>query len=71
MIFNTGDIISIATCLVSMGVIYGAISQQLKTLTKAVEKHNNVIERLYVAEEKGKSNTRRIDVLEKQARYEY
>ena len=66
MEFNLNGCITAATCLVSAGTVYGALSQQIKTLSKSVEKHNNIIERLYVAEEKGKSNTRRIDVLEKQ-----
>lgn len=64
MELSIGNIITLVTCLVSVGVSYGIISQQIKILTKEVEKHNNVIERIYVLEERGNSNTRRLDILE-------
>lgn len=47
----------------SVGVIYGGIRTQIKELTDKVNKHNNLIERMFKAEESVKSAHRRIDEL--------
>lgn len=38
-------IITIATTLISIGSVYGALSTKISMLTRQVEKHNQVIER--------------------------
>ena len=50
--------IQIIAYAVSIGCVYGGISARLKSLEKKVDKHNNVIERMYKAEG-------RIDTLER------
>lgn len=45
-------IITIATMLISIGSVYGALSTKITMLTKQVEKHNSVIERTFRLEEK-------------------
>ena len=47
----------------SVGVLYGGIKQQIKGLTEKVNKHNNLIERMYRVEESAKSAHKRIDEL--------
>lgn len=47
----------------SVGVIYGGIRTQIKDLTEKVNKNNNLIERMFKAEESVKSAHRRIDEL--------
>lgn len=43
-------------------------AHRIGALEKKVEKHNNAIERLYRVEERAKSNTHRLDALEKSGR---
>lgn len=52
-------IITVATMLVSIGSVYGALSTKITMLTRQVEKHNSVIERTFKLEE-------RIDGVEKE-----
>mgnify|MGYP003397437868 CR=1 FL=1 len=47
----------------SIGVIYGGVRVQLKDLAEKVNKHNNLIERMYRVEESAKSAHKRIDEL--------
>jgi hypothetical protein len=53
-----------------MGSIAGILTAnklttfRLNKLEQKVDKHNNVIERLYIVEERSKSNSHRIDNLE-------
>lgn len=55
--------IQIIAYAVSIGCVYGGISARLKSLEKKVDKHNNVIERMYKAEG-------RIDILESRLKEE-
>ncbi len=45
----------------SVGVLYGGIRAQLKNLEEKVNKHNNLIERMYRVEESVKSAHKRLD----------
>lgn len=55
--------IQIMLYVLSFGSIYGGVKYQLKTLEEKVNKHNNVIERMYKVEESAKGAHRRIDEL--------
>lgn len=55
--------ITVATILISFGVMYGGIKTQIGELSKKVEKHNNLIERMAVAEMNIKASFRRLDEL--------
>ena len=46
---------------VSFGVMYGQITTRIKYLEQKVDKHNQVVERMAVAERDIKSAHRRID----------
>ena len=46
---------------VSFGVVYGQITTRIKYLEQKVDKHNQVVERMAVAERDIKSAHRRID----------
>lgn len=65
MNFNEGTIIQIATYLISTFVTGGTILWRIKELEKKVEKHNNLIERMYKVEESVKSAHKRLDGLDK------
>ena len=65
MNFNEGTIIQIATYLISAFVTGGTILWTIKELEKKVEKHNNLIERMYKVEESVKSAHKRLDGLDK------
>jgi len=52
-----------AVYLISIGSLGGAILSRLGAMEKKVEKHNNMIERLYVCEASAKSAHHRIDEL--------
>lgn len=56
-------ILQMAMYLISFGSLGSLILTKLNALEKKVEKHNNVIERLYVAEESVRSAHHRIDEL--------
>lgn len=45
-------ILTILTYAVSCGIVYGGIMQRLKQLEKKVDKHNNLVERMYRVESK-------------------
>jgi hypothetical protein len=49
---NTQFWIQIVVYAVSIGCIYGGIAARLKTLEKKVDKHNNLVERMYRVEAK-------------------
>jgi len=51
--------------LLGLAATAGTIITRVNALDKKVEKHNNLIERMYVVEERSKSNTHRLDKLEK------
>ncbi|MEG0339924.1 MAG: hypothetical protein RR573_08410 [Oscillospiraceae bacterium] len=55
--------IQIMMYVLSFGTIYGGVKAQIKSLEEKVNKHNNVIERMYKVEESTKSAHRRIDEL--------
>jgi hypothetical protein len=63
MEFSIGNIIQIAIYLVTFGSFAGTILTRLNNLEKKVDKHNNVIERMYKCEESIKSAHHRIDEL--------
>ena len=46
---------------VSFGVVYGQITTRIKYLEQKVDKHNDVVERMAMAERDIKSAHRRID----------
>lgn len=48
---------------VSLGTIYGGLTTRMKGLEEKVNKHNNLIERMYRVEESAKSAHKRIDEL--------
>lgn len=51
--------------ILGLAATAGSILSRISALEKKVEKHNNFIERLTKAEEREKSNSHRIDSLEK------
>lgn len=48
---------------VSFGTLWGTLQTRLKYMEQKLDKHNNLVERMYVVEERCKSNTHRIDEL--------
>lgn len=55
------------TAVGSLGGILAAnklVNFRLKALEEKVQKHNNLIERMYVVEERSKSNQHRLDEVE-------
>lgn len=55
------------TAVGSLGGILAAnklVNFRLKVLEEKVQKHNNLIERMYVVEERSKSNQHRLDEVE-------
>ncbi len=66
------DIITVAliSALVQVAGLFAnnqMTSFRLKKLEEKVDKHNNVIERLYKVEERAKSNTHRLNKLEQRS----
>lgn len=55
-------VITVATMLVSIGSVYGALSTKITMLTRQVEKHNSVIERTFKLEEKVEGMQNEIDI---------
>ncbi len=53
--------IQIVLYAVTVGTIYGGVKTQIKSLEEKVNKHNNLIERMYKVEESAKNAHRRID----------
>lgn len=51
--------------LLGLAALGGTILTKISFLEKKVEKHNHLIERMYKVEERTKSNTHRIDELER------
>lgn len=47
--------------IVGLAVMWGSLTQQVKTLEKKVEKHNNLVERIYKMEVTVKEQGRDID----------
>lgn len=57
----------VGTAVGSLGGILAAnklVNFRLKALEEKVQKHNNLIERMYVVEERSKSNQHRLDEVE-------
>ena len=50
--------------LLGLAATAGTILARIWNLEKKVDKHNGLIERMYVVEERSKSNTHRLDRLE-------
>ena len=61
MEITTGFLLQVAIYLITFGTFGGTILTKISALEKKVEKHNNVIERLYVCEESLKSAHHRLD----------
>ncbi|MEG1125714.1 MAG: hypothetical protein RSE10_03400 [Oscillospiraceae bacterium] len=57
--------VQIVMYAVSFGAVYGTITTRLKNLEEKVNKHNNLIERMYIVEASAKSAHHRIDELRK------
>lgn len=64
MDISTGTVIQIGIYLITFGTFTGTILTRLANLEKKVDKHNNVIERMYKCEESLKSVHKRVDRLE-------
>ncbi|SDM54058.1 hypothetical protein [Acetanaerobacterium elongatum] len=60
--------IQIIIYAVSFGVVFGQFQAKIKYLEQKLDKHNNVIERLYKLEESTKSAHSRIDELKEDCR---
>lgn len=56
--------IQIIAYAISIGVIYGGISTRLKVLEKKVDRHNHLVERMYVVE-------KRLDIIDHDKELEY
>lgn len=63
MEFSTANIIQIAIYLITLGTLGGTIMTRLANLEKKMDKHNNIIERMYKCEESLKSVHHRLDEL--------
>lgn len=50
MTLNAEIIINLFAYAITIGVVYGSIRQQIKQLAEKVDKHNNLIERMYQVE---------------------
>lgn len=61
MTFDPQFWVQILIYAVSFGVMYGQITTRIKYLEQKVDKHNQVVERMAVAERDIKSAHRRID----------
>ena len=61
MTFDPQFWVQILIYAVSFGVMYGKITTRIKYLEQKVDKHNQVVERMAVAERDIKSAHRRID----------
>jgi len=68
MEFTTSNLITIGAYLVSFGVVFGMVKNEIKNLTKQIyrlekkqDKHNGLIERMVVVEQSTKSAHHRID----------
>lgn len=48
--FWIGLIIQLGATIAGVGVMYGTIKTRLNYLEKKLDKHNNVVERIYAAE---------------------
>ena len=61
----------LGTCIGSLSGVLAAnrlTNWRIKQLEEKVNKHNNLIERMYKVEEREKSNTHRLDELESEVR---
>ena len=56
--------IQIAIYLISMAAVAGSVLWRISALEKKVEKHNDLVGRMYKAEEKLKSAHKRLDKME-------
>lgn len=54
--------ITVCTILISIGSVYGALSTKITMLTKQVEKHNSVVERMTAAETRISGIEKEIDI---------
>ena len=63
MDMTLSNIIQILVYLISISSLGGAILTRISALEKKVEKHNNLIERMYRCEESLKSVHKRVDEL--------
>ena len=61
MTFDPQFWVQILIYAVSFGVMYGQITTRIKSLEQKVDQHNQVVERMAVAERDIKSAHRRID----------
>lgn len=66
MTFDPQFWVQILIYAVSFGVMYGQITTRIKYLEQKVDKHNQVVERMAVAERDIKSAHRRIDEMRKE-----
>ena len=62
----TGGLAFLGT-LISNATLHSKTIYRIEQLEKKQDKHNSLIERMYVVEERAKSNTHRIDEIEKRA----
>lgn len=53
----------------SVGILYGGMQVRMKDLAEKVNKHNNLIERMYKVEESAKGAHRRIDELREEVQH--
>lgn len=60
----SGDVV---VYLLGLAVTWGMTMARIAALEKKVEKHNNLIERVYILEGEAKTINQRIDDLEKEA----
>ena len=67
------NLIQIATSILTIGITYGNITQKLNHLNEKfddikvkVEKHNNFMERIAKVEERSKSNSHRLDGVDRE-----
>lgn len=61
MNFDTQFWIQIIIYAVTFGTVYGQISTKIKYIEQKLDKHNNVVERLFAVEASTKSAHHRID----------
>lgn len=61
MTFSTEFWIQVVVYAVSFAAAWGSMTTRIKQLEQKVDKHNNVIERVYKVEESTKSAHHRID----------
>lgn len=66
MNLSVDTVITLAVYLVTLAGMAGAVLTRISNLEKKVEKHNNLIERMYKVEESAKQAHFRIDELKEE-----